>query len=154
MLNAHNQQKRMEDVCTALMVLSKLESGQKLGTRADVVHAESGWFTALKRAWSEESRTKTHATLKAVYEDAFSILQETCDKYVGAKSEQERIKTMTFLKQLTRELRMSKVGLSNLIMEYQTDTAITSRFELLMHEVDTAIEVAAVNVPDLAEDDE
>ena len=156
MNQTHNQQKRVEDVFTALMVLSKLQAGQKLGTRLDIVHAESGnsYWSALVRHFNEESRTKTHTTLKAVYEDAYVILKEGCDKYNKATTRQDKIKQLNFIRGLADALRSSKSGLSNLMFQYKDDTAVQSRFELMMSEIDTELDVAIVTVPDLQSDDD
>ena len=152
----HNQQKRVEDVFTALGVLSKLQAGQKLGTRQDIVHAESGisWYAAFIRYFNEESRSKTHSTLKAVYEDAFCILKEGCDKYLASKTKQEKIEQLTFIRRLSLAMESSKIGLSNLMQQYKDDTAITTRFDMMMAEIDTKIDIAHVTVPDLVEEEE
>lgn len=134
----------MRELLSILVMISKINPGEKLIVRNKHISVDNRWFQSILRTWEHESRENTVQRLIDIYSEIRGnvlFLLNGIDN-VDIKSSETRLYKHRSIKDIYRLLRYiatalgrSYKGIKNLAATYSDDSNISARLESIM-EVD------------------
>ena len=134
----HNfSDKSYDDLILDLNILSKLKAYQKLCIVDNKLSIDIKYFKSLTRYLNDDSRTNTINYLEQLDKKLTNELELLIKTFNNDKKDDYLRETNTnILINLNHYLKLSLVGINNLIQTYINDEVIKSRIELLINSIE------------------
>ena len=130
-------EKSYDDLILDLNILSKLKANQKLCIVDNKLCIDSKYLKSITRYLNDDSRVNTINYLEQLYKKLTNDLESLIKTFNNDKKDDYLRETNTnILISLNHYLKLSLVGINNLIQTYINDEVIKSRIELLINDIE------------------
>ena len=129
-----------------LKLISKIQIGDKINLNKDISITPDGVITQISRMLYQENRMKTLVFVQDTINKTFEILK--CYERSNKKTD------IMMCKNLLKDLKSSKIGLSNLKETYSIDVKYQCDIEVVLQLIDTKISESPLEISTLLVDDD
>jgi hypothetical protein len=129
-----------------LKLISKIQIGDKINLNKDISITPDGVITQISRMLYQENRMKTLVFVQDTINKTFEILK--CYERSNKKTD------IMMCKNLLKDLKSSKIGLSNLKETYSNDVKYQCDIEVVLQLIDTKISESPLEINTLLVDDD
>ena len=129
-----------------LKLISKIQIGDKINLNKDISITPDGVITQISRMLYQENRMKTLVFVQDTINKTFEILK--CYERSNKKTD------IMMCKNLLKDLKSSKIGLSNLKETYSIYVKYQCDIEVVLQLIDTKISESPLEISTLLVDDD